>query len=142
MTPEQVFSIVNPVALSGWIALAVAPRRRWANLVVATAIPAVLSILYVAIIVSAWPGSDGGFGSLTDVATLFENRWLLLAGWTHYLAFDLLVGAWEVRDGSQHGIPHLVVLPCLALTFLFGPAGWLLYLAVRESRARGNVLRS
>jgi len=31
------------------------------------------------------------------VAQLFENRWLLLAGWVHYLAFDLFIGAWETR---------------------------------------------
>jgi hypothetical protein len=62
---------------------------------------------------------------------LFENRWALLAGWTHYLAFDLFVGTWEVRDARASGIPHLLVLPCLGLTFLFGPAGWLLYMALR-----------
>jgi hypothetical protein len=57
---------------------------------------------------------------------------LLLAGWIHYLAFDLFVGSWEARDARQRGVPHLALVPCLALTFLFGPAGWLLYGAVRS----------
>ena len=43
-------------------------------------------------------GAEGGFGSLADVATLFQKQELLLAGWIHYLAFDLFIGAWEVRD--------------------------------------------
>ena len=60
-----------------------------------------------------------------------RNPWLLLAGWLHYLAFDLLIGTWEVRDARERGIPHVVVVPCLVLTFMLGPAGWLLYLALR-----------
>ena len=100
------------------------------------AVPALLAGLYIAIIVTKWGGSAGGFSSLPAVATLFSNPWLLLAGWTHYLAFDLLVGSWEVRDARDRGIPHLLVLPCLALTFLFGPAGWMLYMALGDSRSR------
>jgi Domain of unknown function (DUF4281) len=56
-----------------------------------------------------------------------------LAGWTHYLVFDLLVGNWEVQDARAGSVPYLIVLPCLVLTFLFGPAGWLLYVTARSS---------
>ena len=133
MTPDQIFSFVNFVALSSWVLLALLPRRRWvANVLAGMAVPAFLAAVYVAIIATKWAGSSGGFTSLSAVATLFSNPWLLLAGWTHYLAFDLFVGSWEVRDARDRGIPHLLVLPCLALTFLFGPAGWLLYLAMRS----------
>ena len=76
--------------------------------------------------------AEGGFSSLAGVAALFREPWLLLAGWVHYLAFDMLVGNWEVRDARSRGIPHLLVVPCLVLTFLFGPAGWLLYTGVRS----------
>lgn len=60
------------------------------------------------------------------------------AGWTHYLAFDLFIGGWEVRDARQRGIPHLLVVPVLVLTFLVGPAGLLLYLAIRLVGGRGR----
>ena len=90
-----------------------------------------VAVVYVLIIVMEWGNSSGGFSSLADVSALFSNPWLLLAGWTHYLSFDLFVGSWEVRDAIERGIPHLMVVPCLALTFLFGPAGWLLYLGLR-----------
>ena len=52
----------------------------------------------------------------------------------HYLAFDLLVGAWEVRTARREGIPHLLGAPRLAPTFLFGPAGFLLFLGLRAAR--------
>jgi hypothetical protein len=133
MTPDQTFSLVNLVALASWVLLALLPRRRWvADIVAGMAVPAFLAAVYVGIIATKWAGSAGGFSSLSAVAMLFNNRWLLLAGWTHYLAFDLFVGSWEVRDARDRGVPHLLVLPCLALTFLFGPAGWILYVAIRS----------
>lgn len=132
--PEQIFTITNTLALLSWILLAASPRRyRVVPLVITgLVVPALLAVVYVAIIVSAWGNSSGGFSSLADVGLLFDNPWLLLAGWTHYLAFDLFVGSWEVRDAGDRGVPHLLVIPCLALTFLFGPAGLLLYLGVRS----------
>ena len=131
MSAESLFAIANPIALVSWLLLAIAPRRAWVTAVVAgTVVPALFATAYVAILVAAWPGSPGGFSTLGAVAQLFANPWLLLAGWLHYLCFDLLVGCWEVRDAQARGLPHLLVVPCLALTFLFGPAGWLLYRGV------------
>lgn len=136
MSAELVFSLANLVALGSWILLAALPRVRWvAETLTTIVVPAALACLYVGLLVARW-NSPGGFSSLGDVATLFRDPWLLLAGWVHYLAFDLLVGSWEVRDARQHNVPHLAVLPCLALTFLFGPAGWLLYMLVRRRRPR------
>ena len=128
MSPESLFAIANQIALVSWLLLAIAPRRAWVTGIVAgTVVPALFAAAYVAILLTAWPGSPGGFSTLGAVAQLFSNPWLLLAGWLHYLCFDLLIGWWEVRDAQARGLPHLLVVPCLALTFLFGPAGWLLY---------------
>jgi hypothetical protein len=134
MTPESLFSILNLIALVGWILLIVQPGRRWVATVTTTAIPAVMAIVYVAVLATMWGSAEGGFSTLAGVAQLFREPWLLLAGWVHYLAFDLIVGSWEARDARERNIPHLVVVPCLILTFLFGPAGWLLYSIVRSTR--------
>jgi hypothetical protein len=134
MTPEQLFGLLNMVALVAWLLLAIFPGRPLITRTVAgAAVPALFALAYIAMIAGSWFSSEGGFSSLDGVASLFANRWLLLAGWTHYLAFDLLVGVWEVHDSRDRRIPHLLVLPCLALTFMFGPAGWLLYQLVRQS---------
>lgn len=71
------------------------------------------------------------FSTLDSVYAIFQNPALLLAGWVHYLAFDLFIGSWEVRDARRIGIPHLLVVPCLIGTFLVGPIGLLLYLLLR-----------
>jgi hypothetical protein len=137
MSPEQLFSIANSVALLSWILLAALPGRRWiTKLVVRTAVPSLFAMLYVGIVVSVPIFANGGFSTLAGVGKLFSNPWLLLAGWVHYLAFDLLIGLWEAEDAREHGIPHLLVLPCLLFTFLFGPAGWLLYRTLRWTRRR------
>lgn len=132
MNAEQAFSILNLVAMVSWLPLVFLPRTRWASSVVPFAMPAVLAIIYVALVLLALPGSDGSFSSLAGVRKLFENPWGLLAGWVHYLAFDLFIGGWEVRDARRRGISHLLVVPALVLTFLFGPGGLLLYLAIRS----------
>jgi len=136
-SPETLFSLSSTAVLPGWLLLALAPRwRHTARLVCAVIIPGLLAVLYLAVIAARWGGAEGGFSSLADVQKLFADPWLLLAGWVHYLAFDLFVGAWEVRDAGRLGIPHLLVVPCLGLTFLFGPVGLLLYGVLRGVRAR------
>jgi hypothetical protein len=134
MTADQLFSMLNLLTVAAWLPLVFLPRVRWTAMVLPVAMPVLLAVVYIVLIAAALPGSEGGFSSLAGVSALFDNPWLLLAGWTHYLAFDLFVGGWEVRDAQSRGIPHLLVLPALVLTFLFGPAGLLLYLAIRQSR--------
>lgn len=131
MTAEQLFSVLNLIAMVAWLPLVFLPRQRWAREVVPVVVPLVLAIVYVVLVAVALPGSEGGFSSLAGVRTLFDNPWGLLAGWTHYLAFDLFIGGWEVRDAQRRGIPHLLVVPALVLTFLLGPGGLLLYLTIR-----------
>ena len=132
MSPEQLFSILNLLTMAAWLPLLFLPRVRWATAVVPVVMPVLLAIVYVALVIWALPNSDGGFSSLAGVRALFENPWGLLAGWTHYLAFDLFVGGWEVRDAQRRGIRHILVVPALILTFLFGPGGLLLYFAIRS----------
>ena len=141
MTPNQIFSIANSAALASWLLLVVLPGKRWVNRTLAgVVVPAAFGVVYATIMAVHFPQSDGGFSSLPDVAMLFSNPWLLLAGWIHYLAFDLLAGSWESRDARKRGISHLLVVPCLILTFLFGPVGWLVYMAIRRTRTTRQVV--
>jgi hypothetical protein len=144
MNPETVFSIANSAALAGWILIVFAPRWTWTRkIVLSGAIPLLLAVAYLILIVLFFGAADGGFGSLADVMRLFTNPWATLAGWIHYLAFDLFVGSWEVEDAQARGISHWFVIPCLVLTFLLGPIGFLLYhilrLALANKTAEGEA---
>jgi hypothetical protein len=134
MTTDALFRILNMAALVSWLPLVLFPRRRWANTAVPIAMPALLAVVYAVLLALSLPGSNGGFSSLDGVRALFVDPRGLLAGWTHYLAFDLFIGGWEVRDAQQRGVPHLLVVPALVLTFLVGPVGLLLYLAISRLR--------
>jgi hypothetical protein len=89
-----------------------------------------------------WTRAEGGFDSLPNVMRLFTKPEIALAGWIHYLAFDLLVGAWEVRTAREDRIPFILVVPCLLLTFLFGPAGYLAFVSLRAARTITPLARS
>jgi Domain of unknown function (DUF4281) len=135
MATEQIFSIANGLAVICWVLLAVLPARRWVTDVIAGRIaPALFAVAYVAIVLTMFPRAEGNFSSLAGVSALFANRWVLLAGWLHYLAFDLLIGTWEARDSIERRVPRWLLVPCLFLTFMFGPMGWLAYMAIRMRR--------
>jgi hypothetical protein len=139
---ESLFSLAGLAAMAGWLALALAPLRpRLAQAVAAFIVPAVIGLAYAGLIARFWGEAPGGFSSLDEVSALFGHRGLMLAGWLHYLAFDLFVGAWEVREAGRVGLPHWMILPALALTFLFGPLGLLVFLALRAARLRRPVAR-
>ena len=143
MTAENLYSAVNGFAAAGWLLLIVGGRvRRIPALVTGAIIPLLLGIVYVVLIGANFGGSEGGFGSVREVRELFANDWLLIGGWVHYLTFDLFIGSWQVRDAQRFGIPHLWLIPGLILTFLFGPAGLLVYLAMRAAKTRTLTLES
>jgi hypothetical protein len=128
MTADQMFAIANPLAMVCWILLALLPNRRWVTeTVTGTIVPAILAASYSIIAIIVFPHAAGNFSTLAGVAALFTNPWMLLAGWLHYLAFDLLIGTWEARDALARGVPRWLLIPCLFLTLMFGPMGWLLY---------------
>ena len=138
---SHLFSIGNLLAMAGWLTLLVslaAPAlRRPAIIAVRFAIPAVLAVAYIGLIIAGRDAfHDGGFSSIAQVRALFADDNALTAGWLHYLAFDLFVGVWIVEDALQRRVWRLAVVPCLILTFLFGPCGYLLYLALRLVRGQ------
>jgi Domain of unknown function (DUF4281) len=133
MGPDHVFNIANMFALIGWIVLVFLPSHRTAVEGIArTLVPALLSLAYAVILIPVMLGGGAWtIASWEGIAQLLGQPWLLVAGWLHYLAFDLLVGTWQVETARKEGIPHVAVLPCLLLTFILGPIGFLAFLIVR-----------
>jgi hypothetical protein len=136
MTAENVFSICNMLALAGWLILIFAGKNAKARVVPGVILPLTIAVVYAVLLATHFGESKGSFNTLAGVSALFSNPWLLLAGWIHYLAFDLFIGTWQVRDAQANGISHLWVIPCLLVTFLFGPVGLLLYFAIRTARTK------
>lgn len=127
MSPEAVFDYSSTAAMVGWVLLILGPRRfDWFNAVALWVIPAGLSVVYGLIVVSRFAGAGGGFDSLASVATLMSNDWALLAGWVHFLAFDLFVGAVMAARKDRAGVSRVVQGPILLAIFMFGPFGFVI----------------
>ena len=135
MDLEQVFSLANMLVLPGWALLVFLPRWKWTTTFIASwLIPAILGVAYLVLFAMYFRQSPEGFsafGSLAGVKGMLQIDGILLAGWIHYLCFDLFVGSWEVRDAQRVGVHHLLVIPCLGLTFMMGPVGLLAYFVLR-----------
>lgn len=129
MTPDNMFGLANLLALPGWAILIFAPRRwAWLNMIPALVIPLGLSALYTGLILAHFSAAGGGYGTLAAVRQLFSSDPALVAGWAHYLAFDMMIGAFLAVRMDRIGVQRLVQAPILIATFMFGPVGVLLAL--------------
>jgi len=132
MTPENIFSICSTVALAGWIILIFIPFWRSSDKFITGIIVTLFCIVYAWLIFSNFNFSDlQKFNSLQGVMELFTNKYVVTAGWIHYLAFDLMIGLFISRNARLHHINHWLIAPCLLFTFMLGPVGLLLYFIIR-----------
>ncbi len=137
MDLEIIFSIANSAAFLSWILLFVLYQKRWVYTFLFSVVSVLMACLYLFFILKGI-GSDtpGGFDTLANVKLLFGNDESVLAGWIHYLVFDLFTGMWICHDGDRRGINRWILLPCLVFTFLLGPTGLLIYILIRVAHLK------
>ena len=137
-SPDQLFGWAGQAAMLGWLVLLLLPRRwPWLLAVPRYIIPFGLSLLYAGLVMAHFFTVDGGgYGSLAQVKVLLSKDEMLLAGWVHYLAFDLFIGGWIAVNADKLGVNRLVQAPILIATFMFGPVGLALFLAMRTGYSR------
>ncbi|WP_298423980.1 ABA4-like family protein [uncultured Kordia sp.] len=138
MTPSEVFSLVSKLAIFMWALLIFLPKWKVTRFFIDyKIIPIILSLIYVVYIIQAMQiGGFMDFGSLTSVMALFTEKNAVLAGWVHYLAFDLLIGMWILNQNETLKIHHLLIIPCLFGSFMFGPIGFLLFIIMKAIKLK------
>jgi hypothetical protein len=143
MDLESGFTLLNLLVLPAWILLFAAPRWKWTQTLCGVVTPGLLGLVYAGLLLAGQfrpaAADVGSMMTLSGVQALFRDPLTVLAGWVHYLAFDLLTGAWESRDADRLGLPRRLVGVCLFLTLMVGPLGLLGYLGLRL--ASGGTLR-
>jgi Domain of unknown function (DUF4281) len=134
MNQETVFFIANTLVLPQWLLMVFAPNlgiTQW--LIRSFFIPLILAVLYAFYIFSGMNNLDfSAFSTFQSVMDLFTVKEAVLAGWIHYLCFDLITGGWILSDSQKRGVRHLLVIPCLFFCFMLGPIGILIYLIIRK----------
>jgi len=134
---SNIFKITNYTALLGWGILIILPSWQLGQSLVIGIIVTLLCIVYCYLVFLGKKHDDPSvkyrenFKSLKGVINLFKSPRVVLAGWIHYLAFDLMVGIYILNDAVQYNISHWMLIPCLLLSLMFGPAGLLLYFLIR-----------
>ena len=142
MNSETVFQLANALVLPQWLLMITAPRwsvTQW--LMKSYLIPVSLAIIYVTYLFQGGPVDFSAFGTLAGVKGLFANGGdgVMLAGWVHYLAFDLVAGTVVLRDAQANKIPHWLIIVPLFFCFMLGPVGLLLYWIIRTMRTQKLV---
>jgi hypothetical protein len=127
MAWTSVFSVTNSMAMAGWLVLLLAPRGwRVMGWVPRLMVPGAIALVYTGLMGAHFAAAGGGFGSIEQVRQLFASDPVLVGGWAHYLAFDLLIGVALADRMDRAAVPRALQVPVLLATFLFGPVGWLL----------------
>lgn len=141
MNASSIFSFGNSFVLIGWILLVFLPDWKYTQVLILNGVVVFFSILYSYLI-----GRDIGsfdpnsFSTLANVKALFQNGDAVAAGWLHYLAFDLFVGAYIVRESKKLGISRWIYTLILPFAFMFGPVGYLIYFIAKTIKNKSMAL--
>ena len=138
MTPTAVFSIASMITMPMWILMIFLSKWKVTRFLIDfKIIPLALTLIYAIYIFQAIQiGGMMDFGSLKSVMALFTEENAVLAGWVHYLAFDLLIGMWMLDQNKELKINQLLIAPCLFLTFMLGPIGFLLFIIIKTVKQK------
>ncbi len=134
---KELFPVLNTTLLH-WALIVFLPKwKHTAKL--SLVMPMIFSLFYTLTTMSMTfvpqegfePNPDANFFSLQGILALFDDPTALFAGWIHYIVFDALVGRWIVLDSTERGASNLFhavgVVPCLIMTYVLGPMGFLVY---------------
>ena len=131
------FTFVHVVALAGWAMLFFLPRGPRVAAYVLYLCVGLLCLAYAVMFASQFGAiATGDFLSIEGIRLLFQSDSGIVIGWTHYLAFDLFIGQWIAKDADHKEFSRIAQAPILLLTVLAGPIGLLVWLIIRERRAR------
>ncbi|TAH09561.1 MAG: DUF4281 domain-containing protein [Sphingobacteriia bacterium] len=137
MQAAEIFSICNKVILLGWVLLIFLPNWKYTQTIILNGLIVTFAALYSFIILKDIGNfNPDSFSSLAKVKALFQNDDAVAAGWIHYLAFDLFVGAYIVRKSKEIQISRVLYTICLPFTFMFGPMGYLIFVIFKTIKTK------
>lgn len=137
MSWPALFTATNAIALAAWALLILGPRGPKVAAIILYAGVGLLCLAYAVMYAVQIQGIfQGDMTGIEGISALFQSDGVVVLGWTHYLAFDLFIGQWIAKDADHKGFSRIVQAPILLLTLFAGPIGLLVWLVIREPRAR------
>jgi hypothetical protein len=140
---ESTYSFFNAFAFFAWLTLFIAPQSEAVRKILLNLVLLFFAVCYTYLLITTFQlESIRDFSTLKGLQALFSNEEALLAGWLHYLAFDLLAGITIAKDATKLGFSRYLIPIFLLFTFMAGPLGWLLYFAARLIKTRGTLMNA
>jgi len=137
-TIETLYMWVNLGVLPFWFILIVFPQSHLSRIFVTSIFPFfILSGVYIFILYKSYLigyDFDGNFSlylGLTELSRLFEDHLYIMIFWTHFIAINLFIGGWIVKDSQKFSINKVLMAVPLIVTYLIGPIGLFLYWIIR-----------
>ena len=137
-TIETLYMWINLGVLPFWFILIVFPQSHLSRIFVTSIFPFfILSGVYIFILYKSYLigyDFDGNFSlylGLNELSRLFEDHLYIMIFWTHFIAINLFVGGWIVKDSQKFSINKVLMAMPLIVTYLIGPIGLFFYWIIR-----------
>ena len=137
-TIETLYMWVNLGVLPFWFILIIFPQSHLSRIFVTSIFPFfILSGVYIFILYKSYLigyDFDGNFSlylGLSELSRLFEDHLYIMIFWTHFIAINLFIGGWIVKDSQKFSINKVLMAVPLIFTYLIGPIGLFLYWVIR-----------
>ena len=137
-TIETLYMWINLGVLPFWFILIIFPQSHISRIFVTSIFPFfLLSCIYIFILYKSYLigyDFDGNFSlylGLNELSRLFEDHLYIMFFWTHFIAINLFIGGWIVKDSQKFSINKVLLAIPLIFTYLIGPIGLFLYWIIR-----------
>ncbi len=149
-TIETLYMWINLGVLPFWFILIIFPQSHLSRIFVTSIFPLlsyffpfhifpffILSGVYIFILYKSYLigyDFDGNFSlylGLSELSRLFEDHLYIMIFWTHFIAINLFIGGWIVKDSQKFSINKVLMAVPLIVTYLIGPIGLFLYWIIR-----------
>ena len=137
-TIETLYMWINLGVLPFWFILIIFPQSHLCRIFVTSIFPfLILSGVYIFILYKSYLTGydfDGNFTlylGLNELSRLFEDHLYIMIFWTHFIAINLFIGGWIVKDSQKFNINKFLIAVPLIITYLIGPIGLLFYWLIR-----------
>ena len=137
-TIETLYMWINLGVLPFWFILIVFPQSHLSRIFVTSIFPFfILGGVYIFILYKSYLigyDFDGNFSlylGLNELSRLFEDHLYIMIFWTHFIAINLFIGGWIVKDSQKFSINKVLMAVPLIVTYLIGPIGLFFYWIIR-----------
>ena len=77
---------------------------------------------------------------IAELSELFSDTTFLMMFWIHFVAINLFVGGWILKDSQKFGVNRYLLGVPLIITYLIGPLGIFIYWLIRIFYAKSIKL--